>query len=76
MVNDHFTNEYHKMQETRNSCFGSENTIHRQAKIGKHECNKIRTIYKSKRGGKNLNLLIILLKNSGLKLLIKIRQRK
>ena len=49
MIEKHFELKHHKMQETRNSCFGSKicSTTIRQAKAVKHECRNITATYVS-----------------------------
>ena len=47
MIKNNFDIQHHKMQETRNNCFGSKkrSTTLRQAKIYKHECWNITASY-------------------------------
>ena len=43
MVEYHFVKKHHKVQETRNNCFGSKkcSTTLCQLKTGKHECQNV-----------------------------------
>ena len=40
VIDDHFPQQHHQMQKTRNNCFGFVKTSHRRAKTGKYECEQ------------------------------------